>query len=67
LLAGGLFLLSSLTQVSDHRSTFFGQIWGAADADAGRKRKKKDLDDWEPPKVKLPVKPNPQPTAKSDT
>lgn len=66
MLAGALFLLSSLTQVSVQRSTVFGQIWGAADADAGKRRQKRDSDDWEPPKVRLPVKPNTQPATRTD-
>lgn len=77
LLAGALFLLSALTHIPDQRSTFFGQfwgvfsqIWGVADADAGKKRRKKDWDDWDPPtptpKATPPAKPNPQPAAKVD-
>lgn len=68
LLAGGLFLISSITHLPDQQSTFLGQIWGASDADAGRRRNRKDREDWDPPtptvKVTPPTKPNSQPTAK---
>lgn len=72
LLAGALFVLSSLTHIPDRLAFFghiFGHIWGAADADAAKKRQKKD-DDWDPPiptpKVTVPTKPTPQPVVKTD-
>ncbi len=49
LVAGGIFALSSLTHISDERSALLGEIWGAADADAGRKNPKKQKWDWDPP------------------
>src|SRR5688572_33457408 len=54
--AGALFFLSSLVPIPNPGSAFFSQIWGATDADAGRRRNRKDRDDdWGPPAPKIPI------------
>jgi minor extracellular protease Epr len=58
LLAGGIFVLSSLTHISDERSALLSEIWGAADAEAGKKYPKRPKWNWDPPPPPVvPIKP----------